>query len=128
MDPWPKGHPRYVESLDEQIASLTTASVDEVKKFYADFYGAAAGELAVVGDFDPAEVTRIATDVFAAGRTRNRSSAFLLCTATSAGEPDSGDARQGQRVLHRRPESQPAGRRPDYPGLVLGNYMLAVGS
>jgi zinc protease len=35
-----------------------------VKKFYSSFYGASDGELVVVGDFDPAEVQKAATELF----------------------------------------------------------------
>src|SRR5439155_3754509 len=53
LRPYPKGDVRYVPTLDESIAQLTATTLDDVKKFYADFYGASYGELAVVGDFDP---------------------------------------------------------------------------
>src|SRR5262249_12038751 len=52
MNPYPKGDPRHVESLEERIAEIKATTLDDTKKFYADFYGASNGELAVVGDFD----------------------------------------------------------------------------
>jgi len=52
---YPKGDVRYVETLDERIANLKAVTLEDVKKFYKDFYGASEGQIAVVGDFDQKE-------------------------------------------------------------------------
>jgi zinc protease len=52
--PYPKGHLRYVASADEQLDALKALTVDDARRFHADFYGASSGEIAAVGDFDPA--------------------------------------------------------------------------
>ena len=48
----PKGHARYLGLPDEQSTMLKSATVTDIRKFYAELYGASAGELTVVGDFD----------------------------------------------------------------------------
>ena len=40
---------------DEEIEEIKVSSLDDVKKFYKDFYGASNGGLAAVGDFDAKE-------------------------------------------------------------------------
>jgi zinc protease len=60
----PPGHPRYVGTFDEQIAAIEAVTLDEVRRFYGDFLGAQAGDLTVVGDFDPVEVETIAREIF----------------------------------------------------------------
>ncbi len=50
--------------MDEQIAELKKVTLADVKKFYADFYGASDGELVVVGDFDPVETRKVLTELF----------------------------------------------------------------
>ena len=62
--PYPAGDPRAVQTLDEQIADLKKVTLADVKKFYGDFYGGSNGELVVVGDFDQAEVQKLATELF----------------------------------------------------------------
>ncbi len=57
---YPAGDPRYSLTIDENIDQLKKVTLEEAKKFYADFYGASNAELAVVGDFDPAEVQKLA--------------------------------------------------------------------
>ena len=59
-NPYPPGHVRYVETLEEQIAAIKAAKLDAVKAFYADFYGASNAELAAVGDVDPAQFRQLA--------------------------------------------------------------------
>lgn len=51
---YPKGHPNYSGTIDEDIADIKAVTLDDVKKFYKDFYGASNGQLTVVGDFDAA--------------------------------------------------------------------------
>jgi len=61
---YPQGHPRYVATLDERIAELKAATVADAKRFWVEFYGVGAGEAAVVGDFDPAEISPVLTELF----------------------------------------------------------------
>ncbi|WP_426162429.1 M16 family metallopeptidase [Pseudoduganella sp. R-34] len=49
---WPKGDPRAVLTLEQQIAEVRVLSLEDLKAFHAAFYGASHGALAVVGDFD----------------------------------------------------------------------------
>jgi zinc protease len=55
-NPYPPGDDRYTPTFDEEIATVRAPTVDSLKAFHAKFYGASAGEVAVVGDFDPAQV------------------------------------------------------------------------
>src|SRR5438132_14420921 len=64
LNPYPPEHWLYTATLDERSARLKALSLAEVKRCYADFYGASDSELAVVGDFDPAEVARLAQELF----------------------------------------------------------------
>lgn len=56
MSPYPEGHPLYTESVDEVLSDLKTTSLDDVKKFYGDFYGANHGYAAFVGAIDAAAI------------------------------------------------------------------------
>jgi zinc protease len=52
LNGYPKDDVRYLPTLDEATERLKACTVDDVKKLYAEQVGAAAGELAIVGDFD----------------------------------------------------------------------------
>ena len=64
LQPRPKGHPLYTSNVDEQIADITAVTAEAVRAFYQSHYGATYADLAVVGDFDAAEVTAAATRLF----------------------------------------------------------------
>jgi zinc protease len=61
---YPIDDPRAALTVDESIAELKKVTLEEIRKFYADFYGASNTELAVVGDFDPAEIQEVAEELF----------------------------------------------------------------
>ena len=60
FSPFPKGDPRAVTTIEEDLEDLNKVTLADAKKFYADFFGASNAELAVVGDFDLAEIRKIA--------------------------------------------------------------------
>lgn len=49
---YPKGHPLYTADSDENIAALDKITLADVKKFYADFYGANNAVTTFVGEID----------------------------------------------------------------------------
>jgi zinc protease len=62
--PYPKGHPLYVSSPDETIAEINAVTAADLKAFHQSHFGTSFGDIAVVGDFDVAEVTAAATRLF----------------------------------------------------------------
>jgi zinc protease len=61
---YPRGDPRYVATADEQIEDLKKVTLDEVRKFHQQFYGASVGEVAVSGQFTTAEIAKLAAELF----------------------------------------------------------------
>ncbi len=51
---YPEGHPRHILTFDEQVAAYRAVTLDQVRQFHRDFYGADHAEFSFVGDFDPA--------------------------------------------------------------------------
>ncbi|HWA56068.1 MAG TPA: pitrilysin family protein [Gemmatimonadales bacterium] len=128
LNPYPKGDPRYVSTLDEQVSDYSAATLDDARRFYARFYGASDGELTVVGDFDPAELTAAATEVFGSWKSPQPFARVpqefkdVAATSITLNTPDKANAffLAGMN-LRIRDDS------PDYPALLLGNYMLGGG-
>ncbi|MCU0758957.1 MAG: insulinase family protein [Steroidobacteraceae bacterium] len=128
LSPWPRGHFRYVENFDEQVAAVKAATVEELRRFHAEFYGAAAATAAVVGDFDPV-TTRAALGAMLAGWAapqpfqRAPDRYFEVPAVTRRIDtPDKANATllAGVNLALRDDD-------PDYPALVLANYMLGGG-
>ncbi|HEY0777563.1 MAG TPA: pitrilysin family protein [Gemmatirosa sp.] len=128
MHPHPRGHPLSARTLDEQAADLRALSVDDVRRFHHDFYGASAGELSVVGDFDRAQIAAIADTLFGGWKSAtafHRVPQPYAATAPATQSiltPDKANAffLAGTNA-HLRDDD------PDYPALVLANYMLGGG-
>jgi zinc protease len=64
LRPYQRGDTRHVSTLDEQIDDLKKVTLDDVRKFHAQFYGGSNGELAIVGQFDPAAIQKLAAELF----------------------------------------------------------------
>ncbi len=128
LSPYPKGDPRYVSTMDEQVADYSAATLEDVRRFYAEFYGASNGELAVVGDFDPAEITGLATELFGAWKSQQRFERVpqeyrdVKATSITLETPDKANAFMlaGMNLSLKDDD-------PDYAALLLGNYMLGGG-
>jgi zinc protease len=125
---YPKGDPRYVPTPDEQAADYTAATLDEARQFYRSFFGASHAELSVVGDFDPEQITRLVTQRFGDWRSAE----------PYARVPQPYQDRPDTTIVIQTPDKANAvfvagmnlrirDDDPDYPALVLGNYMLGGG-
>ena len=63
-NPYPAGDPRYTPTLDEELGWAKAVTRESLRKFHSQFYGASNAELAIVGDFDPAEMRALVTELF----------------------------------------------------------------
>ncbi len=128
VNPYPKGDVRYVHTFEERIAELKAATLEEVKKFYASFYGASNAELAVVGDFDEQEVNQFTMALSSNWKSRPpyarivRPYREVPMINDTVETPDKANAMFVAAMnLSIRDDD------PDYPALTLGNYMLGSG-
>ncbi|HZV63994.1 MAG TPA: pitrilysin family protein [Telluria sp.] len=64
FDIYPKGDVRAATSIDEQIAEVKAATLDQLKAFHREFYGTAPAEMAIVGDFDADAIAPLVDDLF----------------------------------------------------------------
>jgi zinc protease len=62
---YPPGDPRYYVPLKQRIEAIGKTPLDAVKKYHADFYGTARGEISIVGDFDEKAVEALLRERFA---------------------------------------------------------------
>ena len=98
---YPAGDPRAVTTFEEDIANTKKVTLADVKKFYSDFFGASNAELAIVGDFDPAEVRKVVEQELGTWKSPAPYQLVLRKRdAVTAGGSDDRDAGQGQRRVH----------------------------
>lgn len=128
MNDYPKGDVRYVSTPEEDIATVNALTLENIKSFYKSFIGASAGELAVVGDFDPKALTAQATELFGNWKS---STAFtrvprlyqdIAPVNKSFETPDKANALflAGFNLSLRDDD-------PGYPALVIANSILGGG-
>jgi zinc protease len=123
-----KGDVRYSGTLDEDIADTKAVTLDQVKAFYKDFYGASNGEAAFVGDFDPKVVTPLLTQSFGSWKSPSKyerlSNEFADIPAVNQTfeTPDKANAFFFARLNVKLRDDN-----PDYPALFVGNYILGGG-
>jgi zinc protease len=128
LNPYPKGDVRYVSTPDEDIEELKAVKLADVQQFYKDFYGAGNAQMTIVGDFDEKEISALVGDLFGSWKsvqpfTRvTRTWQPIAPAARSFETPDKANAVYFAGLTMDLRDDD-----PDYPALVLGNYMLGGG-
>jgi zinc protease len=69
---YPRGDVRHSSSLDEETEDTKKVALDDVRNFHAQFYGVGEGELAIVGQFDPAQMQKLVAELFGDWRSDAR--------------------------------------------------------
>jgi zinc protease len=128
LSPQPKGHVLYTSMPDETIADINAVTLDQVKAFAKDFYGASHSDIALVGDFDEAAATAAITRLFGNWRSPQKFERAVrtYVASDSAFEsietPDKANAMfvAGQTLALSDGD-------PDYPAMLLANFMMGGG-
>jgi zinc protease len=123
---YPRGDLRYVALPDEQIEDLKKVTIDQVRQFYQQFYGGGKeSEIAIVGQFDPAQVKQQLETLFGNWKTPSPYSRILNPYRQVAAfnknieTPDKKNAVLAAGVLTKMSDDD-----PDYPAMILADYLL----
>jgi len=128
LNPYPKGDIRYVETPDEAMESYKTATLDDVRKFHSDYYGTSVGELALVGDFDAKETMETVTRLFGDWKSPRAFERVPRPYQSVAAGNETLQTPDKANAFYIAGENLPLkDDDPDYPALVLGDYMLGGG-
>jgi zinc protease len=128
MYPYAKGDVRGTLSIPEEIEEVKAAKLEDARAFYKHFYGASNGDLAVVGDFDPAQVKKEIETLFGDWKSPAHFERIkfgfqkVAAVNQSIETPDKKNA-----VFIAATRLHLGDKDPDYPALVMGNYMLGGG-
>ncbi len=130
VSPYASDDPRYIPSLPEEVDRVKGLTLPQVKKLYDDYLGSLAGEVTVVGDFDP-EPTGAALQSIFAGWTTKQAYARIPRLAfpqvkgrkIDINTPDKANAVYMAGLTFGLKDSD-----PDYPALVIGNFIFGGGS
>jgi zinc protease len=127
LSPWNKGDAMYSRTREEQLAGMKAVTLDDVKKFHDQFYGADAGVFAVVGPVDVNAVRAVAADLL--GNWNSPMKYKPIVAAYKAAPPmnqkietpDKANAQfeAGLRIKLSQND-------PDYPAMEHAGYMFGV--
>ncbi len=126
---YPKGDPRYVPTVAEHIADLNAVTRDQVVRYAALMRGMSAAQLAVVGDFDAAEVKIALTKAFATSTSKtpfsrvSRTHRAVTVKAEKLTTPDKENTTYVSRVAFPLQDTA-----ADYPALVLADFIIGGSS
>jgi zinc protease len=128
LSPYPKGDVRYVESIEEGIASVKAVTREQIVRFHSEFFGAQPAQFAAVGDFDAAAIAKQLEELLGTWKNpkpfKRVDNQFFDAAATQSviETPDKAQAFfiAGMNLALRDEDA-------DYPALLLGNYMLGGG-
>jgi zinc protease len=128
-NPYPKSDPRYVSTFEEDISDIKALTLDPVKKFYKDFYGASNATMSIVGDFDETTIQNLVSELL--GNWKSPSSYSRLVskvTPVSAINESNETPDKANAFFAAGYNFEMRDDNPDYPALVLGNFMMGGGS
>ena len=125
LQPYAKDNVRYVPTIEESIALVKAATVQQVKDVYAQLNGQ-AGELVAVGDFDPKAIEAELAPVLS-----NWKSSVVFKRVSKPAMP----VEKGETIKIDTPDKENAvfisgitfpmtDSDPEYPAMQVGNYLL----
>jgi zinc protease len=130
VSPYPKDDVRYVPTVSEEIDRFKSVTVERVKKLYGEFLSSQAGECAIVGDFDVDANLKILREALAGWSSEQSYSRIPRKTFADAkggreqiNTPDKANAVYVAGEVFAMKDSD-----PDYPAMVMGNYVLGAGT
>jgi zinc protease len=122
--------PRYVRTIDEELAFIDSITVANLRDFHEAFFGASHAEVVIVGDFDPNEIRALITQGLDGWRSPKPFSDVLNLYANLAKDPTAQDFNTPDKENAFFMGGMPIEMRdshPDYPALLFGNYILGQG-
>lgn len=130
LDPYPKGHPKASTTPEQDAEAAKAVTVQAMRDFHQRLYGADRGEISVVGDFDPDEITPLVRQLFADWKAPGQVAYSRLPeqvkpvpgTTQSVIIPDKTNA-----VYIAGKPLAITDEHPDYAALRVGNYLLGGG-
>jgi zinc protease len=125
---YPRGDVRAETTLEEDIADVKSARLDDLKAFHRDFYGTTPAQMAIVGDFDAAAITPLVDQLFGHWKAPAHVAPILRRYADVAPENKTIDVPDKENGFYAaRMNLDLNVEDPDYPALLLANYIFGEG-
>lgn len=126
---YPKGHPLYAADTDESLDELSKVKLDDIKKYYADFYGANNSLSAFVGEIDKKQVMDFLQNSFGKWNSKTTYKPVVpkyfevKGTIEAVSTPDKANAALAGNINLNISE-----KHADYPAVYMANELLGGGA
>ncbi|SOE20906.1 zinc protease [Spirosomataceae bacterium TFI 002] len=128
MSEYPKGDIRYTPTFEEQLAYVKEVNVEKLKDFHARFYGASSATVSLVGDFEKDAIEKQLNSQFGSWTS---SIPFKRMATVFTPNPNKSEAvntpDKPNALFLAGIKVQMKDTDPDYPAMVMGNYLLGGG-
>jgi zinc protease len=125
---YPKSDVRYVMTLEEQIAEVKALKLEDIVKFYNDYYGASDATISVVGDFDQDLVDSKVKKYFGDWKSPSKYVRITDPYVAVKGEEKDINTPDKANAMFLAGINLPINdSHEDYTAMVIGNYMLGGG-
>lgn len=130
LAPFDSSNIRYVPTLEERIERYRDVTIEEIAELHATQLNGTCGEITAVGDFDPEELKAACETIFADWtskvdqvRIAQPAMTDVVGRTEEILTPDKANAvyYAGEQIAMRDDN-------PDYPALVIGNYIMGAGA
>ena len=125
LNRYPKGDPRYAATLPEQQVMVQSLTRDDLLRLYRENLSGRHGQLAIVGDFDPAATVPVINGILAGWEPRQPYARLKRRNF----KPHPGLRRiptpgKANATLFGATAFPLRDDNPDYPALAIGNFIL----
>ena len=125
LNPYPPDDVRYAPTVEESIERVTATTLAQVKDLYDNQLGGTAGQLAVVGDFDPDAATKLVGEALAGWKPGVAFVRVARPAVSAKGGLDKINTPDKSNAVYVAAQPLPVGDTdPAYAPLVVGNYIL----
>lgn len=125
LSPYPATDVRYIPSTEEEIARWKAVQLADVTRLYQNYLGGQHGELIVVGDFSPDEVTPMLESLVANWTTKESYARIERPATKTEHVREVIETPDKENAVYLAATVLPIGdTSPDYPALVIGNYVM----
>jgi zinc protease len=125
LNPYPRGHWLYTNSVDERLEEIKATTLADVRRCYAELVGASGAQFVAVGDFDPDALAKLVEELFGDWRSP---APFKRIPARYFERPPLEELVQtpdkANAVLRAGVNLKLRDDHPDFAALVLANWML----
>lgn len=130
LNPYEPGDVRAVMSVADEIKAVKDVDLKDIKRVYDEFFGSQYGQLVIVGDFDEEPVLAAVTEMLSGWKPKQpyerisrTGNVKVKAEFKELQVADKANAFYfGGSVMPINDEN------PDYPALVVGNYVFGAGA